>query len=144
MKVPALPFTMERPIDCDGFAGETAVFGIQVPETAKHPAVMFTPLTAVVVPAPPKYREPVEVAFPNNALSRVEDALLKFCSVDDESAMSEVRVEAPALRVSPPISMAPNPEVMEPAFKTPTVVSAEVMTPLPNVVPFKTCVPPIM
>ena len=84
------------------------------------------------------------MAFPSNALSSVEEAELKFWMVEDESAMSEVRVVAPAFSVSGPISIAPNPEVMEPAFKTPTVVSAEVMTPLPNVVPVKTCVPPIM
>ena len=54
MKVPALPFTMERPIDWVGFAPRTAVIGIQVPEMAKHPPVTFTPFTCVVVAAPPK------------------------------------------------------------------------------------------
>ena len=52
MKVPALPFTMERPIDWVGFPPKTPVFGIQVPETAKHPAARFTPLAKVEVPPP--------------------------------------------------------------------------------------------
>ena len=77
MKVPALPFTMERPIDCVGFAPKTPVLGIQVPETAKHPAARFTPFAAEVVPAPPKYREPVEVAFPRRTLLKVLEAELK-------------------------------------------------------------------
>ena len=74
MKVPALPFTMERPIDCVGFAGETAVVGIQVPLMAKHPAPRFTPLAKVEVP-PPTVR--LFVMLKSVVVARVRRTLLK-------------------------------------------------------------------
>ena len=65
---------MERPIDWVGFAPRTAVLGIQMPETAKHPAPRFTPLAKVEVP-PPTVR--LFVMLKSVVVARVRRTLLK-------------------------------------------------------------------
>ena len=74
----------------------------------------------------------------------VLDAELKFCSVDDDSAMSDVSVLAPAFKVFAPMLMAPKEPPMEPAVSAPTDVKEDARIPAPNVLAFNTCVPPIM
>ena len=74
---------------------------------AKQPLVRAIPLAPVVVP-PVKVREVatfrfVVVAFVVRSVVMVEDAELKFCSVDDDSAMSDVSVLAPAFKVFAPM-----------------------------------------
>ena len=78
------------------------------------------------------------------AIPNVLDAELKFCSVDEESAMREVKVVAPAFKVSAPISMAPKALEIEPPERAPTEVKEEARIPPPKVFPFNTWVPPII
>ena len=120
----------------------------QVPLMAKQPLVMAIPLAPVVVP-PVKVRDVatfkfVVVAFVVRSVVMMEDAELKFWRVDDDSAMSDVSVLAPAFRVLAPMLMEPKEPPMEPAVSAPTDVKEDARIPPPNVLPFNTCVPPIM
>ena len=80
----------------------------------------------------------VVVAFVARSVVMVEDAEFKFWRVDEDSAMSEVRVEAPALSVLAPMLMAPNEPPIAPAVSVPTEVREDARTEEPSAVAVRT------